>query len=435
MPRSGHSYFLRHLHWRTPSSVSIPKALLPSTFPRSLRTECAGAQASAEGKAQACASEGSLSFWTYCRTSHQYSWIFEADAVKAQHDSIELTFSRKRGGNQGAEGDDTGQGWFVQNDLSLLDAEGEYFYDVQAEMLYMHSANLPSELVVPSLANIIELRGTPAQPVRNVTLRNLGLVANRPTILEPRMVPSGSDWAVELPGKGAVYAEGTVDLRVEGCDFRRLDTHAVFLYGFNRRATVERCVFESLGQSAVISLGKAEHNDGSGGEQPRFSRILGNWATDIGQLQVQSSLYFQALTCQSLTSGNIAFNVPRAAILFADSFGGSSNVTRNLLFSTCSRSQDHAAFNAWARVPYVSDLTDPPSSAPLVSVLEQNLIVNNEMVSPDGTPVGADAGCFDTDDGAHGYEMRGNVCFFGGHKSLDGHSKSAHHNLYVFPAT
>ena len=240
---------------------------------------------------------------------------------------------------------------------------------------------------------------------------------------------------MELPGKGAVYAEGTVDLRVEGCDFRRLDTHAVFLYGFNRRATVERCVFESLGQSAVISLGKADNNDGSGGEQPRFSRILGNWATDIGQLQVQSSLYFQALTCQSLTSGNIAFNVPRAAILFADSFGGSSNVTRNLLFSTCSRSQDHAAFNAWARVPYVSDLTDPPSSAPLVSVLEQNLIVNNEMVSPDGTPVGADAGCFDTDDGAHGYEMRGNVCFFGGHKSLDGHSKSAHHNLYVFPAT
>ena len=142
MPRSGHSYFLRHLHWRTPSSVSIPKALLPSTFPRSLRS-------------------GSLSFWTYCRTSHQYSWIFEAEAVRAQHDSIELTFSRKRGGNQGAEGDDTGQGWFVQNDLSLLDAEGEYFYDVQAEMLYMHSANLPSELVVPSLANIIELRGTP----------------------------------------------------------------------------------------------------------------------------------------------------------------------------------------------------------------------------------------------------------------------------------
>ena len=106
MPRSGHSYFLRHLHWRTPSSVSIPKALLPSTFPRSQK--------------------GSLSFWTYCRTSHQYSWIFEADAVKAQHGSIELTFSRKRGGNQGAEGDDTGQGWFVQNDLSLLDAEGEY---------------------------------------------------------------------------------------------------------------------------------------------------------------------------------------------------------------------------------------------------------------------------------------------------------------------
>ena len=144
MPRSGHSYFLRHLHWRTPSSVSIPKALLPSTFPRSLRSN-----------------EGSLSLWTYCRTSHQYSWIFEADAVKAQHGSIELTFSRKRGGNQGAEGDDTGQGWFVQNDLSLLDAEGEYFYDVKTELLYMHSANLPSELVVPSLANIIELRGTP----------------------------------------------------------------------------------------------------------------------------------------------------------------------------------------------------------------------------------------------------------------------------------
>ena len=49
-------------------------------------------------------------------------------------------------------------------------------------------------------------------------------------------------------------------------------------------------------------------------------------------------------------------------------------------------------------------------------------------------PFGADAGCFDTDDGAHSYLMRSNVCFFGGHKSLDGHSKTSQNNLYVFPA-
>jgi hypothetical protein len=110
----------------------------------------------------------------------------------------------------------------------------------------------------------------------------------------------------------------------------------VFLYDFNRRVTHERCVFESLGQSAVISVGKADDNDGSGGEQPRFNRIKDNWATNTGLLQVQSSLYFQAVSCQSSTDGNIGFDLPRAAILFAYSFGESSNVTRNVMFSTCS---------------------------------------------------------------------------------------------------
>jgi hypothetical protein len=168
--------------------------------------------------------------------------------------------------------------------------------------------------------------------------------------------PSGGDWALER--MGALLFEGTVDASVADCRFERIDSNAVFLSGFNRRAQVLRNEFSLLGNNAVASWGRSVDYDGTGGQQPRHSVISGNIVHDIGLVQKQSSFYFQAQSCENLLSANIAYNLPRAAVNFEDGFGGANVLTDNLLYNTCRESSDHGAFN----VSCGCGLSDVPSS-------------------------------------------------------------------------
>ena len=113
---------------------------------------------------------------------------------------------------------------------------------------------------------------------------------------------------------GALLIEGAVDMLISGCTFSRLDSNAIFLNGYNRRVVIDHNHFEWLGQNAVASWGKPEFNDGTNGNQPRYTQLTNNLATQVGVIQKQSSMYFQAETAQATITNNICFNIPRAAI-------------------------------------------------------------------------------------------------------------------------
>eukprot|EP01052_Picozoa_sp_SAG31_P052579 SAG31_NODE_13042_length_897_cov_0.740602_2_plen_115_part_00 len=81
---------------------------------------------------------------------------------------------------------------------------------------------------------------------------------------------------------------------------------------------VDRNEFAWLGQNAIASWGRAKRFNGTDGEFPRYTQITGNLARELGLIQKQSSFYFQAETAEALLAGNIAFNLPRAAVNFND---------------------------------------------------------------------------------------------------------------------
>lgn len=114
-----------------------------------------------------------------------------------------LTFGR--GGNQGGEGSDSASEWWVEGVQEELDAPNEFYYDADTETLslyYNGTGTPPADgLVIPTLANMIELRGDQEKPVRNVSFLGLKITANRPTFFDPRTNPSGGDWALERMGK------------------------------------------------------------------------------------------------------------------------------------------------------------------------------------------------------------------------------------------
>merc|ERR1719424_1772094 len=247
--------------------------------------------------------------------------------------------------------------------------------------------------------------------------------------MEPRTNPSGGDWALER--SGAVMLNGTAGCTVENNRFVHLDSNAVFLSGFNRHAHIIGNEFTSLGQNAIASWGELDSdtgNTGLHGNFPRYTLVEANWAHDLGQIQKQSSFYFQAITAEATISHNVVFNIPRAAINFNDGFGGGARMWNNLLFNTCRESSDHGAFNSWDRLPYLTDIRDgkTPSTIPAMNDFSQNFIVSNYA---------ADGGCFDNDDGSSYYLLHDNFCNFGGHKSdFDGNQKHSYRNLYVYPS-
>ena len=82
-------------------------------------------------------------------------------------------------------------------------------------LYYNGTGTPPAEgLVVPTLANMIEIRGNQEHPVTNISLLALKVTANRPTFFDPRTNPSGGDWALER--MGALLVEGSEDLMVQG---------------------------------------------------------------------------------------------------------------------------------------------------------------------------------------------------------------------------
>lgn len=107
--------------------------------------------------------------------------------------------------------------------------------------------------------------------------------------------------------------QGTVGLLIEDCVFSRLDGNAVMLSGYHRNATIQRNEFVWLGSTAIAQWGNTEGVpevpgegwDGTGGDQPRGTNILFNFAHELGIWEKQSSFYFQAKSAANNLIGNM----------------------------------------------------------------------------------------------------------------------------------
>ena len=79
-----------------------------------------------------------------------------------------------------------------------------------------------------------------------------------------------------------------------------------------------------MGRRPGITLANAPSAgiDGTDGEHPRYTTVVGCSAREVGLYEKQSSFFVQAKTAETNVSGNVFFNGPRAGINFNDGFGG-----------------------------------------------------------------------------------------------------------------
>ena len=330
-----------------------------------------------------------------------------------------------QGGFQDRTGDTHGAEWYVENIFEELDAPGEWFYDETEKKLYLYpnGTNAPTSGVGTVLHRLFNILGSMDRPVYNITLMNITFTQTEPTYFEKYEVPSGGDWSIHRGG--TVFVEGVDGFTMQKCRFHSPGGNALFLSNYIRNAIIESNEFIYTGDSAVAAVGSVNLIDGTSGNQPRGTKILGNLVHEIGIYGKQVSAFIQSLACQTEIVGNVFFNGPRAGINFNDGLGGGNRVENNLIFNMVRETNDHGCFNSWDRVPYITTVKDghTPSLDPATSNITRNFFINNYHST---WPI-------DHDDGSCYYYDTFNYLVYGGYKNFLGHSKTVMYNVYVYP--
>jgi hypothetical protein len=161
--------------------------------------------------------------------------------------------------------------------------------------------------------------------------------------------------------------------------------------------------------------------------QPANTLIQSNLIHETGIYIKQSSPVLIAVSRSVSVIGNLMFNMPRAAINVNDGFYGNHTLSWNVLFNTVRETSDHGPINTWDRQPFLSDAVQPglPSLWQHESYIHHNTLFNNyNSFYP-----------IDHDDGSCFYEDSYNFQVYGGKKNYLGHSKTDHHEIYVYPDT
>lgn len=350
---------------------------------------------------------------------HWGNWQF---AINGRNDSLHQ-ISWSYGGFQEARGCESGAEWYVENILEELDAPGEWYFDNLDNKLYFFpNGSVPQSGIGTVLDTLINIEGGMDSPVQNITIANLTFAHTATTFLKHYEVPSGGDWAIHRGG--AVFVEGVDGFLLQNCLFDAPGGNGLFLSNYIRNAIVDSNEFVYCGDSAIAVVGSTKLIDGTDGNQPRGTKIIGNLIHEVGIFGKQTSAYFQSLACETEILGNVFFNGPRAGINFNDGFGGGNFVGENLGFNMVRETGDHGPFNSWDRQPYLTNVKDgTPSLNPAPSNLTMNFLINNYHST---WPI-------DHDDGSCYYIDRYNYLVYGGYKNYLGHTKIVKSNYYIYP--
>jgi hypothetical protein len=353
------------------------------------------------------------------------SWAFQVGS----HDSTLNTLTFSKGGFQEARGNAGCGKMYVENIREELDAPHEWFHDTDAGKLYFIPPASWSEdrlqradVVAPQLPRLFQFRGSQTAPVHDIILQDFSITHSAPTYLESYEAPSGGDWSIHRGG--AVFVDGAERITLKNLFFDQVDGNGVFLSNHVVNSTVKDCDFWRTGDSAVALVGSVPLGDarkGSHAVWPIGNAIVGNWIEEVGVYMKQTSCVFRSLSQDTLISGNVCYNGPRAGINYNDAFMGGDIVESNIIFNMVRETGDHGTFNSWDRREYVLPC---PGGHGACFTPRTIRVRHNMFIGPAGWNM-------DHDDGSSQYEDFSNVVYLGGFKYRDGVMRNMTGNLMV----
>ena len=341
----------------------------------------------------------------------------------------------------------------VENIFEELDAPGEWYFDKTSKTLYYYP--LPGEdpdrmtFEAARLKNLVSLKGSKDDPVRNVTLSGLAFRHAARTFMEEYEPLLRSDWTIYRGG--AIFLEGTEDCHIKGCDITDVGGNGVFFSKFNRRSSVEGCLLTRIGASAVCFVGDPscvrspsfryekfvpwEDMDFAKGPKgdnfPTECLVRDNLIHEIGLFEKQITGVEISMSFRITVSHNSIYDTPRAGINISEGTWGGHIIEYNDVFNTVKETGDHGSFNSWGRDRYwhpdyktmVSHAKERPDLI-LADMLEPNTLRYNRFRCDRGWDI-------DLDDGSSYYIIHDNLCLNGGIKLREGFYRRVENNILV----
>ena len=341
----------------------------------------------------------------------------------------------------------------VENIFEELDAPGEWYFDKTSKTLYYYP--LPGEdpdrmtFEAAQLKNLVSLKGSKDNPVKNVTLSGLAFRHAARTFMEEYEPLLRSDWTIYRGG--AIFLEGTEDCHIKGCDITDVGGNGVFFSKFNRRSSVEGCLLTRIGASAVCFVGDPscvrspsfryekfvpwEDMDFAKGPKgdnfPAECLVRDNLIHEIGLFEKQITGVEISMSFRITVSHNSIYDTPRAGINISEGTWGGHIIEYNDVFNTVKETGDHGSFNSWGRDRYwhpdyktmVSHAKERPDLI-LADMLEPNTLRYNRFRCDRGWDI-------DLDDGSSYYIIHDNLCLNGGIKLREGFYRRVENNIIV----
>ncbi|MBQ3573343.1 MAG: right-handed parallel beta-helix repeat-containing protein [Clostridia bacterium] len=167
-----------------------------------------------------------------------------------------------------------GEEYYIENDLSLLDTPGEFYYDKDDKRIYYYP--YPEEdmktvqAVVAVTEGLIKINGTKATKVSNLVFDNIsfkygawnhvstyGLVGQQSDSFYNHIMKDGRRLMLMLSQFAMNYAE---DIKIKNCEFSSLGSAAVSMKDGVEDVLFEGNVIKDISGTGII-IGRFEHSD------------------------------------------------------------------------------------------------------------------------------------------------------------------------------
>ncbi|NLR62947.1 PDZ domain-containing protein [Chitinophaga varians] len=342
---------------------------------------------------------------------------------------------------------------FVENIFEELDTTREWFYDQPDKTLYYKPAPgtrlSKASVVVSRLLQVIALKGSADNPVRNVTIANLRFAHTAPTFMDTREPLLRSDWTIYRGG--TVLLDGTEHCTIRDCEFDHNGGNAVFVSNYNRHALISGCHIHDAGGSGICFVGNPdavrsplfEYNESQPlaaidtvrgpktNHYPDSCTAYNNLIYRTGTIEKQTAGVQLSMATNISVLHNTIYDVPRAGINVSEGTFGGHDIAYNDVFNTVLETGDHGAFNSWGRDRYwhpdrrtMDSLTAAHPELILLDAIYTTQLHHNRFRCDHGWDI-------DLDDGSSNYYIYNNVCLNGGLKLREGFYRTVENNVIL----
>ena len=172
--------------------------------------------------------------------------------------------------------------FYLTNDKALLDQPGEWYLDTKEQKLYyiprpgedMRTA----EVEVPALETLLQVEGTPDEPVSHITLKGItfrhatwmrpsyqghaplqaGMYMIEAYKIKPQISRPNGDHKLDNQGwvgrpAAAVMVNCAYDVTMESCRFEHCASTALDYHRYINDCNITRCTFNDIGGTAILA--------------------------------------------------------------------------------------------------------------------------------------------------------------------------------------